>query len=141
MSFLHLDINLRCSKILFVLLSALHVLAASVLLVIQIWLWIKIVIFLLIAFSWYRICWRILLFKAPHSISRIVFSRGNWRIQNCAGISREACLLGKSYLSAWLVILHFCDVETRVHHSIVLARDSIDRRTFRRLRVILSTAF
>lgn len=137
MSFLHLDIKLQRSKILFVLFTVLHLLAVSMLCFINIWLWIKILIFFLIAYSGCRICWQMLLFKASHAMQRIVFSRGNWQIHDCAGQSHAVCLLGQSYLSTWLVILHFRDIESRDHHSIVLARDSMDSQIFRRLYVIL----
>ena len=140
MSFANLDIRLQRSKLLIITLTMLYLLAVSVLFCIQIWLWVKIAILLLIAFSWYRICWRILLFKMPNSISRIVFLRGDWCIHHRAGISEDVCLLGKSYLSAWFVILHFFDIESRAFRSIVLARDSVDPQTFRRLHAILKTA-
>lgn len=140
MSFLHLDIKFQRSKILLGMFTVLHLLAVSVLFFIDIWLWIKILIFFLIAYSEYRICWKMLLFKASHAMQRIVFSRGDWKILDNAGQSHAVCLLGQSYLSTWLMILHFRDIESRDHHSIVLARDSMDPQIFRRLYVILRAA-
>lgn len=141
MSFLQLDIALHRSKILLIMLTVLHLLAGSVLFFIEIWPWTKIMIFGLIILSWYQICWRVLLFRASHAVQRIVFSRGDWRIQDGTGKTHDVCLLGQSYLSTWLVILHFCDIETRHRKSLVLARDSIDSQSFRRLSVILKNLF
>ncbi len=141
MSFLQLDIRPKASGVLFILLTLLHVLAITVLFIIQIWLWAKCIVFVFVVLNWYQVCWGIILLKKPRAITRIIFRRGDWQILDGAGYSREVCLLGQTYLSALLIILHFCDLKTRRKKTLVLARDSLDRQTFRRLKVILRNSF
>lgn len=141
MSFSQLDIRPRASRSLFILLTVLHALAVVVLFTIQIWFWLGLLLLIGVLISWYQACWGIILQKKPRSIKRIIFSKGHWQIVDGLGNNRNVCLLGKSYLSTLLIVLHFCDIETRRKRSLVLARDSLDQQTFRRLSVILRNSF
>jgi hypothetical protein len=78
---------------------------------------------------------------APHAVVAIELrGEAQCRIERRNARSADCHVLGSSYVSTWLVILHLEQEGTSAHHHVVVAPDSMSPDRFRRLRVRLRWA-
>ena len=60
---------------------------------------------------------------------------GEWVLELNDGTQYETYILPSSYVSPWLVVLNFSQVENQRGRSVTFFRDALDQESFRRLRV------
>jgi len=76
--------------------------------------------------------------RSKFSIVEAVWdSDGEWMLLSAHGEAMPAALLPNMTMYSALVMLHFRLLEARGTRSLILTRDSLDRKTFRHLRVRL----
>ena len=131
----------RPSRWLLSLMLFAHGGAIAVLLALQAWPW-PLRLFLVMAvlaglcFTLGRLGWR----RSPTCIRRLIWQTENqWRLERCNGEILATRLQPSSFMHPWLVVLNLRVEGRRLPCSLVLARDSLDAATFRRLRVRLTT--
>lgn len=78
------------------------------------------------------------LLLAPQAVVAIELrGEAECRIRRRDASSADCHVLGSSYVTTWLAILHLEEEGTKAHHHVVLAPDSMTPDRFRRLRVRL----
>jgi hypothetical protein len=130
-----IELNPKPSKWLFRLLLAVHGLAFLAVCFSAINIAGKGIVFLALFISCYYLCWLKILQQRVGSIVRCVCVNEQWVLLDCEGNEYQAELLGDSLVTTILIILNFRVVNSRRRKSLVLFWDSLDRDTFRRLRV------
>ncbi|MCF6210104.1 MAG: hypothetical protein L3J88_00475 [Gammaproteobacteria bacterium] len=115
--------------------------AIAVLLALDEWPWpVRLLLVVVVLASlWFTVGglgWR----RSPTRIQRLIWQTENeWRLELCNGEMLTARLRPSSYMHPWLVVLNLRVEGQWLPCSLVLARDSLDVTTFRRLRVRLTT--
>ncbi|OGT21504.1 MAG: hypothetical protein A3C55_01335 [Gammaproteobacteria bacterium RIFCSPHIGHO2_02_FULL_42_13] len=125
------------SKILFLLFSLLHLLALIVIGLLTIAWTIKIGLSILCVISAYYLCWRVTFMHAKSAIIACYLVDESWFVENRAGKSFEADLLGETFVSTVVIVLNFKVQNKR--RSLILMPDSLPKDVFRRLKVYLFT--
>jgi len=133
-----IQIDLRASKSLTVLLLSIHMGAITVLCWVPIPIWIKLIAITFCLWDLTRLL-RLHIFRntALAIIKFTINSEQQWWLIDYQGQSHLASLQGNSFMTAYLIILNFKINGSRVKKSVVIARDSVDRDSFRRLSVHL----
>ena len=115
--------------------------AIAVVLAISEWSWLLrlFLVMAVLAGLWFTLgglSWR----RSSTCIRRLIWQAENqWRLELCNGEVLAARLQPSSFMYPWLVVLNLRVEGRRLPRSLVLARDSLDAATFRRLRVRLTT--
>ena len=133
-----LDLHLRPSRTLGMLLAAAHLLSLLLIWIMPIALAMQLAISLLLATSFLFHLRRDGLLAAPSSITRLRFSPDcQCSYQTRDGAWHEAKLLGSSLVSPWLNVLNLKPHGCRMPRHAVIFPDSADAEGRRKLRVLL----
>ncbi|MEK6731413.1 MAG: protein YgfX [Pseudomonadota bacterium] len=128
------------SKILFLFFSLLHILVLIVIGLLTIAWPIKIGLSILCVISAYYLCWRVTFMRAKNAIIACYLVDESWFVENRAGKSFEADLLGETFASIIVIVLNFKIQKTGKRRSLILMPDSLHKDVFRRLKVYLFAA-
>ena len=136
MAFQHLKIQIEPSKVLIIFVVFLYLALMSIVLMIHLGVVFKIALMLGVGYSAYH-HWQRVWLKTKEAIVILYFKDGSWwGIDRCQN-RHDYCLLGESYISRFLIILHFQEITTRKRSVIMLPRDAVNAQTFNRLMVVL----
>ena len=131
-----LQINLQRSNLLFALLAMMFLGALSLLWVLPWPVYVVLLFSLLLTVSFFVVLDQHVLRRGQQQLKCVSQdSSGQWWLQKQTGEKFTAQLQGDSYLHPRLVVLNFKNIKRR--YSVVLMQDSLDRASFRRLRVRL----
>jgi hypothetical protein len=128
------------SKWLFFILFVLHGLAFAALICANIVLILQILLGAVLLLSGYRCCWLWALQRGSKAILRCVATLDRWWLIDRLGHEYEVRLAGESLVTTVLIILNFQVVSSGAFAKrprLILAPDSLDANTLRRLRVFL----
>jgi len=132
--------NIHPSKKLLYWLIASHIVAVSILLIIAIASWMKIIAIFILFFILVRS-----LIKNGWLFSSDFFTRITINAENDSRLispkkTQTIILLGESMVTPWLITLHYRSSLYRFAQTLVLFSDSMSEKEFRQLRVYLRLA-
>ncbi|MEE9573109.1 MAG: protein YgfX [Candidatus Neomarinimicrobiota bacterium] len=137
-----IEFMLKPSKWLFFLQLSLHGLAFAALFCANIGLLGKGLGCLLLILSGYYQCWLLALQRGSRSIVGGIAMPDRWWLTDRLNCKYEVILAGEILVTTVLIILNFREIERRQRRfRLILAPDSVDFDTLRRLRVLLMHGF
>jgi len=133
-----LNIRLKPSVYLTLLLSAVHAIAIGLILVLPLPIWLKVAATLAFCTSFVFYLKRNAWLAAPNSIIALVINEDcTCAIETRGGKRLECILLPTSYVSAFLTVLNLNANGERLARHVVILPDAINSEDFRKLRVLL----
>ncbi len=133
-----LHLELRPSRILAALLLAVHGGAAGCVLIVPLPWPMHMVLVGAVLFSLYRTASRRALLASHRAVTRLVWDElGEWVVVFGNGDELPAHLLPDSFVSPLGVVLNLASLVPPGRYAVVILPDSLDRNSFRRLRVRL----
>ena len=133
-----LEISLRPSRLLAVMLLVLHVMALLMLLVIPVFWSFRLIFGLVLIASFIYCLFRYALLRLPGSVKGLKLTeRGVFRIRRVDGDWLQAEVLGESSVKPWLTVLSLKLQEQKLATHVLLLPDSLDQNEFRQLRIWL----
>lgn len=126
----------RRSRLLALLLVAIHLLAASASWLLPLGLGWRLLLLVTIVLSLGYSIWARVLALAPWSLREAIWNDQGWRLRFADGRTRDASLLPSTLILPQLVILSFRVGWARTHH-LILTEEVIAPELLRRLRVRL----
>lgn len=131
------EIRLHPSRQLLVLLVAAHLGAFAVVLAMPLVGWLMAMLVLAILLSMVYAIWRFALLRGRGAVVGLRVTRDGLEMETCAGVWLPTIVLGSSFVSPWLTVLHLKLQGRRFMVPVVLLPDSLAHDAFRRLRVWL----
>ena len=133
-----LNIRLKPSVYLALLLSAVHAIAIGLFLVLPLLIWLKVAATLVFCTSFVFYLKRNAWLATPNSIIALVINEDcTCAIETRGGKRLECILLPTSYISAFLTVLNLNANGERQARHVVILPDAINSEDFRKLRVLL----
>ena len=130
--------HLKPSRCLALVLIAAHAATAALIWPLQIDTAAKAVLFILVALSLAHALWRHALLRSPGAIvGGQIFDRETASLLFHDGSSRDAEILGSSYVLPSLTVLNVKAKGRTIAQHALIVRDNIDAEDFRALRVVL----
>ena len=131
------EIRLHPSRLLLAVLVAAHLGALAVVLVMPLAGWIKAVLVPVVLASMGYAIWRFALLRGRHTLVALKVTRDGLEVETRAGVWLPTIVLGSTFVSPWLAVLHLRPQGRRFMVPVVLLPDALGHDEFRRLRVWL----
>jgi len=132
-----LYLELRPSRIFALVLLVIHLGAVGCLLMVPLPWPVRVVAAGTVLFSFRYTLFRRALLRHDKSVTALLWDDlGEWKLFFSSG-EEAARLEPDTFVSSWLVVLNFSAASATGRHSVVIFPDSLDRESFRRLRVRL----
>jgi len=136
-----LQIDLRSSPHLALFLLVAHGTALALTPILTLPIWAALGMALGVAMNFVTTLYTYALLRGRYAVVRLVWTcEGSWILAYANGVVRKAELIPGSFVHPFLVVLSFRILETHFplnRCSVILASDSVNQNTFRRLRVRL----
>lgn len=131
--------NLYNSRILVWVTVGLHGGALAIVCVLPIVVMLRISLLILLIASLFHVLSLHALRRAPHAVRTVALEGdGDWMLKMQNADQRGPCRLRSHFVHPWLVILQLRCPAARLPVNLVVAADSLDGETFRRLRARLN---
>ena len=73
------------------------------------------------------------------SIVQFYYMNERWSLLDCKGATYSVELLGESFVSSYIIILHFRERRSKRRKRVILFRDSLSQEEFKKIIVLLLT--
>jgi len=135
----NIHIKLQASKALFCVALLLHILAGVAVFMAQISLVFKLILCLVLLFSFVFFIRHHVLRQTKNSIQSFYYKNDAWWLNLKNGQTQEMDLLGNSFVTPLITILNFrASTKPSRRYSVLLPADSLSHDEARRLRVFLT---